>query len=144
VNVGYCISVQRIIAPGGKNMSAETASTVEEPLRQLLLHLGIERAHFAGRTPRDWTALAAAHPEVFASLTVIGGFDPQPVERLADRLLAVTGDQGPVAVTVRSAIDRLPGAQLVALRDYNLLGWSDLTAERTDELGAAMLDFSLA
>jgi len=42
---------------------------------------------------------------------------------------------------VRNAINRLPGAQLVALRDYDLQGWSDAAAERTDELGTAMLQF---
>jgi ubiquinone/menaquinone biosynthesis C-methylase UbiE len=76
-----------------------------------------------------------------SSLTVIGGFDPRAVEHLDARLLAVTGDHGPAAETVRNAVSRLPGAELVALRDCDLQGWSDVAAEHTPELGAAMLQF---
>jgi SAM-dependent methyltransferase len=122
-------------------MTAETVLSVEERLRQLLSQLGIDQAHFAGWLARDWTGLAAKYPEVFSSLTVIGGFDPQTVEHLATKLLAVTGDQGPIAEAMRGAMNRLPGAQLVSLRDYEIFAWSDVAAERTRELGAAMLQF---
>lgn len=122
-------------------MTAKTAMSVEERLRELLHHLGIDQAHFAGRSPRDWTGLAARYPEVLSSLTVIGGFDPQTVEHLAAKVLVVAGDQGPVAETVRSAMNRLPGAQLVFLRDYANLGWSDVAVERNQELATAMLQF---
>ena len=122
-------------------MAAATAPNLEERLRQLLSHLGIDQAHFAGRSPLDWTGLAARYPEALSSLTLIGGFDPRAVEHLSAKLLAVTGDRGPTAETVRNAVSRLPGAQLFALRDYDLQGWSDVAAERTHELGAAMLQF---
>jgi hypothetical protein len=76
-------------------MTTETTVSVEERLRQLLRHLGIDQAHFAGRLPRDWNGLAAKYPKVISSLTVIGGsFGPQTVEHLAPKLLAVTGDRG--------------------------------------------------
>ena len=123
-------------------MSAETPLSTEERLRQLLRHLGIDQAHFVGRAAlaRDWTGLLTKCPEMFSSLTVIGGSgDPQTVEHLAAKLLVVAGDQGPNAETVRSAMNRLPGAQLVSLRDYEILAWSDVARERTDEVGAAML-----
>src|ERR1700731_571536 len=107
-------------------MTAEVALSVEERLRQLLRHLGIDQAHFAGRLPRDWSGLAAACPEVVSSLTVIGGLDPRTVEHLAAKLLVVSGDRGSVAEAVRGAMGRLPGAQLVALSDYDLQGWSDV------------------
>ena len=55
--------------------------------------------------------------------------------------MAVTGDQGTTATTVRNAVHHLSGAQLVALRDYDLQGWSDVAADRTQELAAAMLQF---
>ena len=82
-------------------MTAEIALNTEERLRQLLHHLGIDQAHFAGWLPRDWTGLAAKYPGVFSSLTVIGGFDSQTVEHLAAKLAAVTGDQGPIAEAMR-------------------------------------------
>ena len=35
----------------------------------------------------------------------------------------------------------MPGASLVTLSNYAFLGWSDAIADRTDEIGVAMLDF---
>jgi ubiquinone/menaquinone biosynthesis C-methylase UbiE len=122
-------------------MTADVVLSVEERLRRLLRHLGIDQAHFAGRLPRDWSGLAAACPEVVSSLTVIGGLDPRTVEHLAAKLLVVSGDRGSVAEAVRGAMGRLPGAQLVALSDYDLQGWSDVAAERAGELADGMLQF---
>jgi SAM-dependent methyltransferase len=123
-------------------MTTETTVGVEERLRELLHHLGLDRAHFACRLAQDWTGLAAKYPEVISSLTVVGGsFDPRVAEHLAANLLVVTGDQGPIAEAVRDSMNRLPGARLVTLHDYEVRAWSDVAAERTDELGGAMLEF---
>ena len=122
-------------------MSERPAPLVEERLRQLLHHLGIDKAHFAGRVPEDWVGLATRFPEVLSSLTVIGGFDPRTVEHLATRLLVVIGDRGRNAEAALAAIPRLPDAQLVTLRDYEIFAWSDLATDRTQELATAMLQF---
>jgi SAM-dependent methyltransferase len=122
-------------------MTTEATVGVEELLYQLLRHLGIDQAHFAGRSQRDWSGLAARYPEMVSSLILIGGFDPRAVEHLSTKLLAVTGDRGPVVETVRDVVNRLPGAELLALRDYDLQGWSDVAAERAGELGDGMLQF---
>lgn len=124
-------------------MTSETALPVEERILQLLHYLGIEHAHFAGRTPTDWAGLATTYPEVFSSLTLVGpvGIEPHAVSRLASRLLVFNGNQGPVAERVRRTMESVPGARLVTLRDYSILGWTDLVAERTDEIGSAMLNF---
>jgi len=122
-------------------MATEAPLTVAQNLRQLLQHLGVDEAHFAGRSGHDWTGLATAYPEVFSSLTLLSAFDPRSARPLAAKLLAVTGDREPSAEMVRVAMDGLPGACHVCLHDYNLQGWSDVAAERTDELGAAMLQF---
>ncbi len=117
--------------------------TVEERILQLLQHLGIDQAHFAGRTPGDWTGLATAHPEVCSSFTLIGpgNFDPQTVSRLVSRLLVFTGDKEASAERVRRIVENLRDARHVTLRDYALVGWTDMVAERTDEIGSAMLQF---
>jgi hypothetical protein len=122
-------------------MTMETTVSVEERLRKLLRHLGADQAHFAGRLPRDWVGLATKYPEVVSSLTLIGGFDPHAVEHLASRLLVITGEYGPSAEAARNAAPRLPGAQLLTLRDYDLQGWSDVAAERAGELGNKLLEF---
>jgi hypothetical protein len=124
-------------------MTEQTALSIEERIRQLLRHLGIDQSHFAGLSPRDWSLLAARYPEVFSSFIVIAvpSFDPRAVEPLAAKSLVVTGDRGRGAAAAREGMDRLPGAELVTLPDYEFLGWSDVAAERTDELGNAMLEF---
>jgi 2-polyprenyl-3-methyl-5-hydroxy-6-metoxy-1,4-benzoquinol methylase len=38
-------------------------------------------------------------------------------------------------------MESVPDARLVTLRDYAILGWEDLVADRTDEIGSAMLHF---
>jgi hypothetical protein len=124
-------------------MTSETALPVEERILQLLHYLGIDHAHFAGRRPTDWAGLATTYPEVFSSLTLLGpaGIEPHTVSRLASRLLVFNGNQGPVAERVRRAMESVPGARLVTLRDYSILGWTDLVAERTDEIGSTILNF---
>ena len=78
-------------------MTTAAGLPVEERLRQLLQHLGIDHANFAGRLPRDWTGLATTSPEVFTSLSLVAptALDPQTVGPLASRLLVVNEDQGP-------------------------------------------------
>jgi ubiquinone/menaquinone biosynthesis C-methylase UbiE len=124
-------------------MVITTDLPTEERLVQLFQHLGIRQAHVAGSSPEDWTGLAITHPERCASLTLMGppALDPHAVGRLASRLLVVNGDQGPRAEQVRRAVERIPGAQLVTLHDYAILGWTDVVADRTEEIGSAMLQF---
>ena len=124
-------------------MTTETALPVEERLRRLFQHLGIERAHIAGRLPSDWRGLASAFPKMVASLTLLGPttIDPQSVAQLASRILVITGDRGPTAENVRAAIAHLPEASVVFLPDYSLLGWSDVVADRPDEIASALLPF---
>ena len=120
-----------------------TALPVEERILQLLQYLGIDQAHFAGRTPGDWTGLATAYPGVFSSFTLVGpgGFAPHTVSSLASRLLVFTGDKEASAERVRRIVENLPDARLVTLRDYAMVGWTDMIADRTDEIGSAMLQF---
>jgi len=124
-------------------MPRATALLVEERILQLLQHLGISQAHFVGRTPADWTGLATTYPEVFCSFTLVGPgvIAPHAVSSLASRLLVFTGDQEASAERVRRVVESLPDARLVAFRDYALLGWTDVVADRTDEIGSTMLHF---
>jgi SAM-dependent methyltransferase len=116
---------------------------VEERIRQLLRYLGIDQAHFAGRTPADWTGLATTYPEVFCSFILVGPgvIAPRTVSSLASRLLVFTGDQEASAERVRRVVESLPDARLVTFRDYALVGWTDVVADRTDEMGSAILNF---
>ncbi|MBI4640790.1 MAG: methyltransferase domain-containing protein, partial [Candidatus Tectomicrobia bacterium] len=127
-------------------MVTATHLPIEERLLQLLQHLGIERAHFAARHSDDWQGLATLHPERIASLTLVCpswavGLDPTTLHSFSSRLLVFTGDQGPLAERVGQALASLPEATLITLRDYSNLFWTDVIADRTDEIGSALLDF---
>lgn len=124
-------------------MTTEAGLPVEERILQVLRHLGIQQAHFAGRVPKDLTGLATTYPETFLSLTLLGptAVNPHTVGSLASRLLVFNGDRGPLAERVQRVVESAPGARLVSLRDYAILGWTDMVAERTDEIGSTMLSF---
>ena len=124
-------------------MTRATAQPVEERILQLLQHLGIDQAHFAARTPGDWTGLATTYPEACSSFTLVGpgGIVPDTVSSLVSRLLVFTGDQEPSAERNRRVLESLPDARHVTFRDYAILGWTDVVADRTGEMGSAMLQF---
>jgi ubiquinone/menaquinone biosynthesis C-methylase UbiE len=60
---------------------------------------------------------------------------------ISSRLLVITGDQGQVAEEVHRGVASLPGAMLIDLRDYFSPLWADVVADRTKDVGAAMMDF---
>ena len=80
---------------------------------------------------------------MFSSFILVGPgvIAPHTISRLASRLLVFTGDQEASAERVRRVVESLPDARLVTFRDYALLGWTDVVADRTDEIGSAMLHF---
>jgi SAM-dependent methyltransferase len=67
--------------------------------------------------------------------------DHAALQPLSSRLLVVTGDEGPGARRVHAVLPDLPRAETAVLRGYAGLTWSDLAAERGDEILDAMQDF---
>ncbi len=125
-------------------MTTEVELPVEERLLQILQHLGIQQAHFAARGVGDWGGLAARYPDYIASLTLIcpRGMDPNTLGTLAPRLLVFAGDQGRPDEVVRQVVAHLQEATLITLRDYvSPTIYADVVAERSADIGAAMLDF---
>jgi ubiquinone/menaquinone biosynthesis C-methylase UbiE len=122
-------------------MANEATLSVEERLYQLLRHLGVDQAHFAGWMAQDWSGLVAEYPQPISSLTLVNRFDRRLVGPVSAKLLVVTGDRGTAAETVRNAVRGVPGVQHAELSDYDMLGWSDVAGERTCEFADAMLGF---
>ena len=124
-------------------MTTETEIPVENRILQLLQHLGIEQAHFATRGLGDLTGLAARHPELFVSLTLVCPGPPKRdiVDPLAARLLVFGGDTSDWDRLVK-LVDSLPGATLKTLRGWE--PWSDLVARHAEEIRLAMLPFLAA
>ena len=124
-------------------MASDVAPSVVDRLVLLLRHLGIARAHVAGRLSADWSGLALAHAEAITSLSLICPTDlePGPLGALASPLLLVRGDQGQPAEVVQRAVAALPHVTLITLRDYFGHPRADILTDRTEEIGAAMLTF---
>ena len=114
---------------------------LESRLLDLFAHLGIERAHIAARGPNDWSGLVRHHPEAVSSLTLIcpNGVASDSLRNVEPRTLILSGDRG---VSFDSLpLDNLPDAQVGLLPDYETLGWTDVMADRTDEISSRMIAF---
>lgn len=124
-------------------MATQGSHPVEERIIQLLRHLGIEQAHFAACMPGDWGGLVTSHPDIVSSLTLVCpmGMNLSALRTNAPQLLVITGDQGRPAEEVHRAVASLPGATLITLRDYFSPTWADMIADRTEDIGSAMMDF---
>ena len=111
---------------------------VAERIIQLFQHLGIERAHIAGSVAGDLRDFLRARADSIASLTLVlpHGFGADILSPFASRLLLVTGEHGNHARL--NYIEKLPTAKHVALQDYEGVPWSDIAADRTDEITLAM------
>jgi SAM-dependent methyltransferase len=127
---------------------ATTIAPAEDPpieacLAELLDHLDIPSAHFAGRSLADLQGFIGKHPERVASLTLVCPtvLNPRSLAPLGPRLLVVTGDHGLGARRVRAVLPDLPEATAVVLEDYAGLTWADLAADRGERIDAAMREF---
>jgi ubiquinone/menaquinone biosynthesis C-methylase UbiE len=125
-------------------MMTDIEQPIEERILQVLQHLGITLAHVAARISGDWQGLATKHPKTIASLTLVcpPGMEPGILGPLASRLLVISADQGRPAERARLVVMNLPEATLHILRDnVSPTPYTDLAADCTDEIGAAMTDF---
>jgi SAM-dependent methyltransferase len=120
---------------------SEADLSVSDRLLQVLNHLGIERAHFAGSMLADVTSFAHARPERIASLTLVcpPRLDPS-LRALGSRLQIIAGDQGRPAAMVRAAVMNLPEATVVWLRGYFSPPWADPVADCTADIENALLN----
>jgi SAM-dependent methyltransferase len=115
---------------------------VAERLHRLLTHLGIKRAHFAtGNSSTDLLDLLVAHPEVVASMTLVDAGNAEVLRQLASRLLVVGGDSGPIGQQVKALMPDLPAARALTLTGYAHAAWSDVAADRPNELSSALHAF---
>lgn len=117
---------------------------LEERIRLLLAHLGIARVHVVGGSlVDDSIELCATGPDLAASLTLVCPTTvPKSLAKdLAMPLCVVSGDSGKAATMIDGVLAEAPQCHRVVLDDYEALLWSDIAAERTDEVCGALLDF---
>ncbi|MBT6427479.1 MAG: class I SAM-dependent methyltransferase, partial [Rhodospirillaceae bacterium] len=120
--------------------------TVENRLGALFEHLGIERAHFGVQNTAEMDHFLADNPDLIASLTMAGPnrLQAATVAPVGDRLLVVYGDGGAGVEAVALAAPDLPNARTHCLQDFAVLTWTDVFAERGDEIMPPWLDFLAA
>ncbi|HEV3394910.1 MAG TPA: methyltransferase domain-containing protein [Xanthobacteraceae bacterium] len=114
-----------------------------ERLAALMEHLGLARAHVATQVASDVAGLAAQSPHRIAGLVLCAAtrLDPAPFERVAPRLLMISGDKGLAAQAIESAHTRLPAARRHVLAGYEAMAWSDVVADRAGEVAGAIVGF---
>ena len=119
--------------------------TAAERLLALLDHLGIGKAHVATQIPADIASLSTQHAERLGGIVLCTPvrLDPAPFAVLAERVLMISGEYGPTFEVCLRAADRLPGVARTVLDSYEALGWSDVGADRSAEIAAAMTGFLL-
>src|SRR5438552_1226693 len=119
--------------------------TAAERLLALLDHLGIGKAHVATQIPADIAGLTRQNAERLGGIVLCTPvrLDPAPFAALAERVLMISGEYGPTFGVCLRAADRLPGVERTVLDSYEVLGWSDVGADRSAEIAAAMTGFLL-
>ena len=119
------------------------ALTAEQRLLALFEHLGLERAHFGVQNTAELDPIIAAQPQRFASLTLSGlnRLQSEIVMPVEDRLLLMYGDGGAGVDATAASMPSLPNAESHCFKDYTVLTWSDVAADRGAEIVPRWLDF---
>jgi ubiquinone/menaquinone biosynthesis C-methylase UbiE len=117
--------------------------TVEQRLAALFNHLGLERAHFGVQNSAELDPIIAGRSASISSLAMAGlnRLQASTVAPVADRLLLMYGDGGAGADVAALALPALPAAEAHCFADYTVLTWTDVTADRGDEIVPLWLDF---
>jgi SAM-dependent methyltransferase len=121
-------------------MAKDIDVPVEERLIRLLQHLGIDHAHFAAGNLDDLTNLAAKHPELFCSLTLVAPWTPDQaaITSLSSRLLVFRPD-APWYDELGELVKGLPGAILETLPAWDT--WADVITRYEDEIRSSLPPF---
>lgn len=126
-------------------MTTTAGRPLADRVRGLLDHLGIPKAHFALHCfEPDWPRLLAAMSPRIAGLALVydrpGEYST--IQPLASRTLAITGDDPSARQEeLRKRLAALPVARLVTLQNYSLVTWSDIAADRPDDVVGALTGF---
>ncbi len=117
--------------------------TVADRTKALMRHLAIEAAHFGTAAPMEMAQFLAADRQAVSSLTLLNSarFPIGVLSPVADRMLVLTGDSGMPAAAMQQARPALGEAEFVEFENYSTAVWTDMAADHTDRIAAAMLEF---
>ncbi|MGD9803142.1 MAG: class I SAM-dependent methyltransferase [Hyphomicrobiaceae bacterium] len=117
--------------------------TTAQRIVALMDHLGLETAHVATQVPGDIAELVETAEARIAGVVLIvpTRLDAGPFAAVSERLLMISGDKGLTVEMTGLAAERLPGAVRHVLANYEAAGWSDVVADRADEITRVMAGF---
>ena len=116
---------------------------VKARLTALMDQMGIEKAHFGVQNSSELDPIIGEHSGRIATLTMVGPNRLQastlgPVE---DRLLIAYGDGGAGADAAKAVLPHLLRAKRHCLTNYTVLAWTDILADRSDEIMPVWREF---
>ncbi len=117
--------------------------TTAQRIVALMDQLGLEQAHAATQIPGDLADLARTAPSRLSGVVLLvpTRLDGAPFADVADRLLMISGETGLTVGTTTRAQARLPSARRHVLAGYEAAGWSDVVADRAEQVTSAMAAF---
>lgn len=117
--------------------------TVAERIAALLDRLGLDRVFIATQMPGDIADFCLAQPHRVGGLALVvaSRIEPDAFRALADRLLVITGDSGVPAEAAARAAMALARCRQHLVTDYATTAWSDVAADRPDELCGGLQAF---
>jgi SAM-dependent methyltransferase len=126
-------------------MTADAQIDLGDRLSRLFEHLGVQRANFATNFPQPVEELLARRPETVCGTPLIrqAGLDVERWRQRGSQLIVFYGNGQPGAglSAVRRSLSEIPDATAVVLEGYANFAWSDVVADRTEEIAAALFPF---
>ncbi len=125
-------------------MNPQPLSTAER-IEVLLDRLGVGRLHVAGCMSGDWAGLVERSAQRIRSLTIVAPHlnkgTPAGLAAFTSPVMVVAGDRGAPADRARNLAAQFANARLVELPGYESPMWANTVADRTGEVGEALLAF---
>lgn len=130
-------------------MSSQSAAnsvqelTTGERIVQLLDHLGIEQAHFAGKWGGELGGLAAMYPARIRSVALICPWlaDIPLLEKHVAHRLVILADEPPAGKSMDDFVAELSDTQHIILPGYANFPWADPIADHAEVIGPTLINF---
>jgi SAM-dependent methyltransferase len=122
--------------------------SIGERLEALLNHLALDRVHIAACLSSDWGDLVGPLRDRVASLTIVAPHlnkgTPDGAATFDRPIGVIAGAEGAPGKRARALAEVFPNAVFKDLPSYTSNIWSDVVADRTNEVEAALLEFTTA
>ena len=122
--------------------------SVGDRLEALLNHLALDRVHIAACLSGDWADFVGPLRDRVASLTIVAPHlnkgTPEGTTTFDRQIGVIAGAEGAPARRARGLSESFPNGAFKDLPGYTSDIWSDIVADRTDEVEAALLELTRA